>query len=122
MIYSSWGGSTLTIPHCVLSQSGLRKHLEYLRTLERFIDFRKSFDHLHHTRLIDKLSYYVVRGRSLEIINLYLQQRKKCLLINGYVSSLQLLKSGVPEDNTLGPILLNVYENDIFNICQHLRL
>lgn len=90
-------------------------------TLGLFIDFSKAFDSLNHATLLDKLSCYGVRGTSLALIQSYLQHRKQCVSINRYTSSLQLLKSGVPQGSILGPLLFNVYINDIVNICQHSR-
>lgn len=51
------------------------------------------------------------------LIHSYLERHKQCVSTNAYVSSSQLLKFGVPQESILGPLLCNVFINDIVDIC-----
>lgn len=85
-------------------------------TMGIFIDFSKAFDSLNHRSLLLKLEYYGFRGVVLELFRSYLENREQCVLINEYMSKFMTLTAGVPQGSTLGPLLFNLYVNDIVNI------
>lgn len=84
-----------------------------LLTLGVYIDFSKAFDRINHRILAVKLEHYGFRGISLGLLMSYLKHRKQCVVIDENRSSLLEITSGVPQGSILGPLLFNIYVNDI---------
>ena len=78
-----------------------------------FIDLQKAFVTVNHQILCDKLAYYGFRGKSLNLIKSFLNNRKQFVSINGFESSKLNITCGVPQGSTLGPLLFLIYLNDL---------
>ena len=78
------------------------------------MDLSKAFDCLPHDSLIAKLDAYGFDKEALRLILSYLSGRKQCVKNGGCLSMLKLILNGVPQGSILGPILFNVFINDIF--------
>ena len=71
-----------------------------------FIDFKKAFDCVSHSILIDlKLQALGFSGSALEWIRDYLKDRKQFAVVNGCKSKLKAMKCGIPQGSLLGPRL-----------------
>lgn len=81
-----------------------------------FIDFTKAFDYINHDLLIKKLEIYGIRGTALDLIKSYLAYRTQFVCLNSFNSSVKNILKGVPQGSILGPLLFNLYTNDITQV------
>ena len=73
------------------------------------LDLSKAFATLNHDILLSKLRYYGVSGVELRLLLNYLSDRVQYVEYLGAISQSRLIRVGVPQGSTLGPLLFYLH-------------
>ena len=78
------------------------------------LDFSKSFDSLIYDILLSKLKHYGIQENALQLLScLFLEDRSQYVQLDNVKSSSHAVICGIQQGSVLGPLLFNIYMNDI---------
>ena len=78
------------------------------------MDLSKAYDCIPYDLLIAKLSAYGFQRNALKLIYSYLTNRSQRVKVRSKNSTAQRISIGVPQGSVLGPLLFNIFINNIF--------
>ena len=89
------------------------------------MDLSKAFGTINHCLLLAKLDAYGFFMTSPKLMQSYLCNRFQKTSVNASFSGWKEIETGVPQGSILGPLLFNIFLNDIFyfinngNLCNY---
>ena len=100
-----------------------RKHLDNNKVVGAVLmDLSKAFDCIPHELLVAKLSAYGFEKNTLKFFLSYLKGRKQATNIKGNLSPFMDILAGVPQGSILGPVIFNIFINDMHDIFEKCEL
>ena len=77
------------------------------------VDLSKAFDSVCHSLFLAKLKAYGISDGAISLMSFYLRGRKQRVKLDNVYSQWRSVNTGLPQGSLLGPLLFNVYMNDL---------
>ena len=86
------------------------------------MDLSKAFDSLPHDLIVKKFKEYGADERTTNIIEDYFSDRQQRVKIAGEYSSWNYISRGIAQGSILGPLIFNIFNNDLLFIVKRCKL
>ena len=83
-----------------------------------FVDVQKVFDTVNHEILLEELKHYGIRSEQNDWFRSFLTNRKQYVSMEGFFSQTKIVKCGVLQGSTVGPLLFLIYVGDLSNAAE----
>ena len=80
-----------------------------------YLDFKKAFDSVDHSKLISKLTSHGITGLLSSWIHSYLSHRVQRVAVKDSLSRYKPVDSGILQGSCIGPLLFVTYINDLLD-------
>ena len=78
-----------------------------------YIDFRKAFDSVSHTKLLHKLNRLGFFSKLIFWVAFFLSSRYQRVKCGSFFSDFKPITSGVPQGSVIGPLLLSLFISEL---------
>ena len=86
------------------------------------MDLSKAFDTLPHELIVKKLRRYGADDKTTELFKAYLSNCRQRVKIGNSYSTWQDITAGIPQGSILGPVLFNIFMNDLVYVVKQSSL